>query len=85
LPDRSSHFWRRHPARSACRQGRVFVYGSYPDLDELYEQQAVELDRQKREAVLHKMQQIVYERTIYAPIWPLAFINGAGPLASSPF
>jgi ABC-type transport system substrate-binding protein len=66
-------------------KGGVFVYGSYPDLDELYEQQAVELDRQKREAVLHKMQQIVYERTIYAPIWQLAFINGAGPLASSPF
>ena len=26
-----------------------------------------------------KMQQIVYERTIYAPIWQLAFINGVGP------
>ena len=25
------------------------------------------------------MQQIVYERTIYAPIWQLAFINGVGP------
>ena len=25
------------------------------------------------------MQQIVYERTIYAPIWQLAFINGIGP------
>ena len=24
------------------------------------------------------MQQIVYERTIYAPIWQLAFINGIG-------
>ena len=34
---------------------------------------------QKREAILHKMQQIVYERTIYAPIWQLAFINGVGP------
>jgi peptide/nickel transport system substrate-binding protein len=57
----------------------VFVYGSYPDLDELYQQQAVELDHGKREAILHKMQQIVYERTIYAPIWQLAFINGVGP------
>ena len=25
------------------------------------------------------MQQLVYERTIYAPIWQLAFINGIGP------
>ena len=60
-------------------KGGVFVYGSYPDLDELYQQQAVELDHQKREAILHKMQQIVYERTVYAPIWQLAFINGVGP------
>jgi len=60
-------------------KGGVFVYGSYPDLDELYQQQAVELDHKKREAILHKMQQLVYERTIYAPIWQLAFINGIGP------
>jgi peptide/nickel transport system substrate-binding protein len=40
---------------------------------------AVELDHKKREAILHKMQQIVHERTIYAPIWQLAFINGIGP------
>jgi peptide/nickel transport system substrate-binding protein len=58
--------------------GGVFVYGSYPDIDALYRQQAVELDRTKREAILHKMQQIVHERTIYAPIWQLAFINGVG-------
>src|SRR5947209_18020208 len=38
-------------------KGGVFVYGSYPDLDELYQQQAVELDHKKREAILHKMQQ----------------------------
>jgi peptide/nickel transport system substrate-binding protein len=60
-------------------KGGAFSYGSYPDLDELYAQQAVELNRPKREALLHKMQQIVYERTIYAPIWQLAFINGVGP------
>jgi peptide/nickel transport system substrate-binding protein len=60
-------------------KGGIFVYGSYPDIDALYQQQAVELDRPKREAILHKMQQLVYERTIYAPIWQLAFINGVGP------
>jgi peptide/nickel transport system substrate-binding protein len=48
-------------------------------MDALYWQQAVELDRAKREAILHKMQQLVYERTIYAPIWQLAFLNGVGP------
>jgi peptide/nickel transport system substrate-binding protein len=36
-------------------KGGPFVYGSYPDIDALYQQQAVELDRKKREAILHKM------------------------------
>ena len=57
----------------------AYVYGSYPDIDDLFAKQAVELDRKKREAVLHKTQQLVYERTVIAPIWQLAFINGYGP------
>jgi peptide/nickel transport system substrate-binding protein len=60
-------------------KGGIFVYGSYPDLDELYQQQAVELDRAKRETLLHRMQQLVHEKAIYAPIWQLAFLNGIGP------
>ena len=60
-------------------KGGVFSYGSYPDIDDLYRQQAVELDRAKREAILHKIQQLMVERTIYAPIWQLAFLNGVGP------
>jgi peptide/nickel transport system substrate-binding protein len=59
-------------------KGGVFSYGSYPDIEELYRQQATELDRKKREALLHKIQQIMTERVIYAPIWQLAFINGVG-------
>jgi len=59
-------------------KGGVFCYGSYPDIEELYRQQATELDRTKREALLHKIQQIMTERVIYAPIWQLAFINGVG-------
>ncbi len=60
-------------------KGGIFSYGSYPDIDELYRRQSVELNRQRREEILHKMQQLVYERTIYAPIWQLAFLNGVGP------
>jgi peptide/nickel transport system substrate-binding protein len=33
--------------------GGIFVYGSYPDIDALYQQQAVELDRPKREAIIN--------------------------------
>jgi len=57
----------------------AFAYGSYPDIDALYTQQADELDHQKRAAILDKMQQLVYEKAIYAPIWQLGFINAVGP------
>ena len=59
--------------------GGTYVYGGYPDLDGLFRDQAAELDRGKREALLHRMQQIVHERAMFAPIWELAFLNGVGP------
>ncbi|HEX9557243.1 MAG TPA: ABC transporter substrate-binding protein, partial [Reyranella sp.] len=60
-------------------KGGAYVYGSYPDIDELFAQQAVETDRAKRAPILHRMQQLVHERTVYAPLWQLAFLNGQGP------
>ena len=59
--------------------GGAYVYGSYPDIDGLISEQAAERDRAKREAILHKIQQMVHERALYAPIWQLAFLNGVGP------
>jgi peptide/nickel transport system substrate-binding protein len=55
------------------------VYGTYPDLDGLYREQASELDRKKREAILHRLQQVLHDKVVYAPIWELAFLNGVGP------
>jgi peptide/nickel transport system substrate-binding protein len=60
-------------------KGGAFSYGSYPDIDELYPQQADELDHEKRASMLAKMQQLVHEKAIYAPIWQLGFLNGVGP------
>jgi peptide/nickel transport system substrate-binding protein len=60
-------------------KGGAYVYGSYPDIDALFPQQAVELDAKKRQALLNRMQELLYERAIYAPIWQLAFISGVGP------
>ena len=36
-------------------------------------------DHTRRAATLHKIQQLVHERTIYAPLWQQAFLNGVGP------
>ena len=67
-------------------KGGVYAYGSYPDIDALYPQQASEGDHAKREAILHRMQQMVHEKAMYTPIWQLAFISGTGPhVAQSSF
>ena len=63
-------------------KGGAYVYGSYPDIDELFAQQAVETDGAKRAPILQRMQQLVHERTVYAPLWQLAFLNGQGPRVS---
>jgi peptide/nickel transport system substrate-binding protein len=60
-------------------KGGIYSYGSYPDIDALFPQQAAEFDHKKRAAILDKMQQLVVERTIYAPVWELGFLNGVGP------
>jgi peptide/nickel transport system substrate-binding protein len=59
--------------------GGIYAYGSYPDIDGLFQEQATELDRGRREATLHKIQQLVYDKAMFAPIWQLAFLNGVGP------
>ena len=60
-------------------KGGTFAYGSYPDIDALYQQQATSLDHKQRAATLDKIQQLVNERTIYVPIWQVAVLEGVGP------
>jgi peptide/nickel transport system substrate-binding protein len=56
-----------------------YAYGGYPDLDELFRQQARERDRAKREATLHRIQQLTVERAMFAPIMDLRALIGVGP------
>ena len=60
-------------------KGGAYAYGSYPDIDAMFAEQAVQMDRGKREATLHRLQQAVHDKAIYAPIFQLAFISGVGP------
>jgi peptide/nickel transport system substrate-binding protein len=60
-------------------KGGTYAAGSYPDIDALFEQQAGEHDQKRRAGILHKIQQLVSERAIFAPIWQLGFLNGVGP------
>ena len=56
-----------------------YAYGGYPDIDGLFREQAGELDRKRREALLHRIQQLIHEKAMYAPIWELGFIHAQGP------
>lgn len=49
-------------------KGGAFSYGSYPDIDALYPQQAVELDHGRRAAILQKMQELVREGNVRADL-----------------
>jgi peptide/nickel transport system substrate-binding protein len=53
-----------------------------PEIDAWYEQQAGERDRQKRAAILHKMQQKLYDEALFINIWELGFLCASGPRAA---
>ncbi len=59
--------------------GGTFTYGSYPDIEGLVREQAGEIDAKRRETMLHRIQQMIHDRAMVAPIWELAFLNGHGP------
>jgi peptide/nickel transport system substrate-binding protein len=59
--------------------GGIRAYGGYPDIDALYRDQATETDTKKREALLHRIQQLMHERVMFAPIVEPAFLSAYGP------
>jgi peptide/nickel transport system substrate-binding protein len=62
----------------------TYAYGGYPDIDDLYVQQGRESDRKKREAILHKIQQLVYDRVRLGPIYQYIWPSGIGPRVAEP-
>jgi peptide/nickel transport system substrate-binding protein len=59
--------------------GGTYVYGSYGDVDGLFLEQASELDPKRREATLHRIQQLIHDKVIVAPVWLNAGLHGLGP------
>src|SRR6266568_7434927 len=60
-------------------KGGIYAYGSLPEIDDLFQRQAKELDRKQREAHLHQIQRIVSDRVLVAPLFQQGFIWGVGP------
>jgi peptide/nickel transport system substrate-binding protein len=65
-------------------KGGLYAYGSLPEIDDLYQRQAKELDRKQREAQLHQIQKIVTEQALVAPIFQQGFIWGVGSRVEVP-
>ena len=57
----------------------AYAYGGYPDIDDLFMQQARERDVKKREALLFKIQQLTIDRVMFAPVMDLRALMGVGP------
>ncbi len=57
----------------------TYAYGGYPDLDDMFLQQANERDTAKREAILHRIQQLSIDRVMFAPVMDFRTLRGVGP------
>lgn len=73
------------PGNAATRI-EAFIYSkgaqSYlkdPEIDAWFEQQAGERDRTKRQELLHKIQQKVYDEAYFLTFWELGFLCASGP------
>ncbi len=56
-----------------------YASGGYPEIDDLFQQQAQERDRKKREVLLHRIQRLIHERVMFGPIFDPATLHGVGP------
>ncbi len=56
-----------------------YAMGVLPEVQDLYERQERELDRKKREQILHQIQRILHDKVVFAPIWENGFIRAYGP------
>jgi peptide/nickel transport system substrate-binding protein len=65
-------------------KGGPYTAGVLPEVQDLFERQARERDRKKREEMLHQIQRILHEKMIFAPIWENGFIRGVGPRVEEP-
>jgi peptide/nickel transport system substrate-binding protein len=73
-------------AGNAASRVEAFIYskgayasGGYPDIDQLYLEQARERDPKKRAVMLDKIQQLTIDRVMFAPVYDFRALMGVGP------
>ena len=64
--------------------GGAYVYGGYGDIEGLFREQEAELDQKKRAAILERIQQLIHDKAMFAPIWEIGGLGGVGPRVEDP-
>jgi len=62
----------------------INAYGVLPDVEGTFQRQLQEMDRKKREELLHQIQRLLADRVVFAPIWENGFIRAFGPRVEEP-
>src|SRR5207244_11600254 len=62
----------------------AYTAGVIPEVEDLFQRQAREIDVKRREALIHQIQQILHDRVTHVPIYELAFTRGIRPRAEAP-
>ena len=63
---------------ASVAKGGLDVADSVPEIDDLFQRQARELDRKKRETLLHQLQKLTEERVLLTPVYDLGLRVGRG-------
>src|SRR6266542_3742582 len=80
IPSTFDYYWQPPaPAYDPARAKRLLAEAGYAQGFDAGEYFCDVAYSNLGEAVLHKLQQLVHDKVIYAPIWELAFLNGVGP------
>jgi peptide/nickel transport system substrate-binding protein len=64
--------------------GGTYVYGSYPDIEELWRELAAASDQKTRGVLLERIQRLVHDKAMFAPIWEFPSICAYGPRVAEP-
>jgi len=59
--------------------GGTYVYGSYPDIEGLWRELPAAPDQKSRGALLERIQRLVHDKAMFAPIWEFPSICAYGP------
>jgi len=62
----------------------IYAAGVFPQIEDLFQRQAREMDRKKREALIHQIQDFIHDQVTHVPVYELGFLWGVGARVEDP-